>query len=39
LKPRQLLTAGRCDAQIDFMKQFSMFARLAPASSGSAPSR
>jgi len=32
-------TAGRFDAHIDFMKQFSMFATLALASGGSARSR
>jgi hypothetical protein len=32
-------TAGRRDEQIDFIKQFSMFAALAAASGGSAPSR
>jgi hypothetical protein len=32
-------TVGRCEAAFDFMKQFSMFATLAAASGGSAPSR
>jgi hypothetical protein len=32
-------TAGRSDEQIYFMKQFSIFATLAAASGGSAPSR
>ena len=33
------LTAGRRESSLDFMKQFSMFATLAAASGGSAPSR
>ena len=32
-------TAGRCEVHVDFMKQFQMFATLAAASGGSAPSR
>jgi len=32
-------TAGRCESTFDFVKQFSMFATLASASGGSAPSR
>jgi hypothetical protein len=40
-KPNQSLepTAGRRDARFSFMKEFSMFASLALASGGSAPSR
>jgi hypothetical protein len=39
--PNQSLepTAGRRDAQINFMKQFSVFCTLGLASGGSAPSR
>jgi hypothetical protein len=32
-------TAGRCEVHVDFMEQFSVFATLALASGGSAPSR